>query len=48
MTKTAISSKTVPELRIFLESQNISTNRLLKSKLVEAVLTLKEEEERQD
>jgi superfamily II DNA/RNA helicase len=45
MSKTAISSRTVSELRIFLESKNISTKRLLKNKLVEAVLTLKKEEE---
>ena len=41
MTKTAIRSKTVTELRTFLESKNIPTDGLLKNALVESVLLLK-------
>ena len=41
MTKTAIRSKTVTEIRTFLESKNIPTDGLLKNALVESVLLLK-------
>ena len=45
LTKTAIRSKTVPELRTFLESKGIPTKGLLKGALVDSVLEVKEKME---
>jgi len=42
MTKTAIRSKTVSELRNFLESKGIATEGLRKASLVDATLSMKE------
>jgi len=41
MTKTAIKTKTVPELRKFLESKDMATKGLLKTALVDAIFSLK-------